>query len=303
MDLTADSFKLDKGLITLEKSQPVSKAIKELSAARIYCAPIIGDDGKCIGLLDFNDIASFLAHTFMKKVDASDCAAFAKATFPAADLEGMHYRFSHATVEMVMNFSKGNPLNCVAPNTTLKEILKTMQGGCHRVPVCEDGKVTSLVTQSAVVRTMSQNRDAIKDILSKKVSEITHAKKSVITMTTECRAIDVFATMSEKKVSAVPILDAQGHFFSNVSAKDVSYALEDFSLLLKPIQQYVAALRQANLFTTNPSVHCLPSDTLETVFDKFLATKMHRIYVVDDVQKFHPVGVISLRDMLEACNQ
>jgi CBS-domain-containing membrane protein len=96
-------------------------------------------------------------------------------------------------------------------------------------------------------------------------------------------------------VSAVAVLDAENHIVDNISTHDMQTLILDPSKFLglrHEIGSSAFKLHEPSAIT------CKPSDTIETVLRQLCANYVHRVYVVDE-QK-HPVGVVSLRDII-AC--
>jgi CBS domain containing-hemolysin-like protein len=67
--------------------------------------------------------------------------------------------------------------------------------------------------------------------------------------------------------------------------------------LFETAREFAVEVRQANLFSFAPHVIVHENDTLSTAMRKLAATRMHRVYIVDQDK---PVGVVSLIDICKA---
>jgi len=68
-----------------------------------------------------------------------------------------------------------------------------------------------------------------------------------------------------------------------------------FQTLLRPIEDFLMCDRHRGSWT-NP-ICVKPSDTLEHVVLQFVATKVHKLYIVDSEKK--PLGEITRTDVLQ----
>ena len=91
------------------------------------------------------------------------------------------------------------------------------------------------------------------------------------------------------------MLDDENHIVDNISTHDMQTLILDpskFLSLRHPIGTTQFQLHPPGAIT------CKSSDTLEDVMRKLNANYVHRVYVVDEEN--HPVGVVSLRDIIAA---
>jgi len=276
-----------------------------LIAANIHSAPVYEND-KCIGLVDLCDVVAFLAHTFYKKADIhadgeAALNALATKSFSKDDMsegKGMNYRFTHQTVKELIDCSKQNPFKSIPMTASLNELMRTL-AGVRRVPVVDAaGNVVALISQSTVVMFMADHHSQL-SISSKTLEELSLARKHVFTIPSSARAIDAFARLHEQRISAIAITDQSGKMIGNVSLKDVQFAVSDVRHLLMPVFDYVNAIRRENLFTRNPTMSCHPTDTFGSILQRFKAVKVHRFYIQSAGIDVHPIGIISVSDILK----
>ena len=80
------------------------------------------------------------------------------------------------------------------------------------------------------------------------------------------------------------------------SARDVRLIVQStkiYKLLNMPLRVYLEVVSEG---AENSAITCSPDDTLEEIIRRMVASRIHRIYVVDE--KNHPIRVISLRNVL-----
>jgi len=100
--------------------------------------------------------------------------------------------------------------------------------------------------------------------------------------------------MATSRVSAMPIIDDQGKLLGNFSISDLrGLGSTDFGELLSSVSSF---LRKFNVKSLYP-LSCKTSDTLEFVIMKLVATRVHRLWVVDDAGILR--GVLSLTDVMK----
>ncbi|KNC46566.1 5'-AMP-activated protein kinase gamma-1 subunit [Thecamonas trahens ATCC 50062] len=117
--------------------------------------------------------------------------------------------------------------------------------------------------------------------------------KSVITISAETPLIVVLNIFFERRISAIPIIDATGVVIDVYSKSDVydlarAQAYDNLDISVHEALQY--RLR-------TPSVHtCSKHDSLASVIDTIRATHAHRLICVDSTSRI--VGIVSITDLL-----
>lgn len=112
------------------------------------------------------------------------------------------------------------------------------------------------------------------------------------------RAIDAFAWMIRRGVSAVGVTGDDGRLVDTLSISDLrGLTTQKFELLAGSICDYLAAVRTRRV--DRRLVTCVPTDTLETALRLLTNNNIHHLYVVDDDGA--PVGMITGTDILSHC--
>ncbi len=138
--------------------------------------------------------------------------------------------------------------------------------------------------------------------MGKTVDEMQLGTSPVTAVVESQPAIEAFKLMDTKQVTGLAIVDSHGKLVGNISARDLKIFIRfiDFNTLLTPVGDFVKALRQHAIDIKSPTITVFGSTKFEMVVGKLAATKVHRIFVVDDETHFHCIRVISLVDVLYA---
>lgn len=92
-------------------------------------------------------------------------------------------------------------------------------------------------------------------------------------------------------------MDDKGVLVGNTSGSDIKLFFEHNETLNQPIIELMNKIRRMQLKARAPSFTCNPSDKLDHVISKLVATHSHRIFVVNDAH--HPDKVVSITDILK----
>jgi len=278
----------------VKSSSTAAEAMKVLVDNNILCAPILDEKkNQYIGFIDMMDIVSFIV------------ALYEENELLKEDLETLldqGSRFASTSVVDMADFSHKNPFVPVRDTASLFELFKILgQYGVHRVPVInESGKIVNLATQSMVVNFLVGNIDNLGDKMNKTVGELGVGSDNVISVGLEDPCINAFHIMSEKKISAVAVVDAEGNLVTPISVKDIRTLANDagkIHRLFFPVRKFLTLMHDNDVNIMTPSVSCRSDSLLKDVILNLATTRVHRVYVLDEGK---PTKVISLTDVLDA---
>jgi CBS domain-containing protein len=124
--------------------------------------------------------------------------------------------------------------------------------------------------------------------------------KNVVNIEAEQAAVHAFELMDKLKFGALAIVDEDGAWLSNISARDLKVWLKNpkMSLTRTPVIDFVKAVRQADLKDRFPFYTCHVGDKLSDVLRRLSKLRVHRLYVVEKGKHGPPIGVVSLKDIL-----
>lgn len=193
-----------------------------------------------------------------------------------------------------------NPFAHCKPDATLYDLCECLnERHCHRVPIVgDDEKCHNIVSQSVLVKFISENcpRDKLQENI--KEAKIPYRKK-VVSVIDTTNASDAFKLLDNKRLSGIAVVDENGKLVGNTSARDVKLAAidEGNTAMDMDILSYLAKVRQAVLQKKEryPCCHVHEDATVEHIIAVLAKTGYHRVFVVDD--NIRPIGVISVTDI------
>lgn len=197
------------------------------------------------------------------------------------------------------------PLETVSvhPGKPLFEACRRMlQTRARRIPLVdiddETGRetVVSVITQYRILKFIAVNNERNTTLLRKTVRDLnlgTYTNLATATMTNS--VVDVIQLMVQHNISAVPILDRQGHVMNVFEAVDVIPCIKGgaYDELTETVGD--AMCRRSDEF--QGIYTCTEEDRLDSIFDTVRKSRVHRLIVVDDENKLR--GIISLSDILK----
>lgn len=300
-NLSALPVHLKEGkVITVDKKTPLPDVLNLLSEHDIRSLPIVDSENndKLVGVVDMLDIVTFVVRF------AQECynlpAAKRNLEWFSQQLEASGQNISH-----IAGLSHKNQCIPVQSAATIFDIMQIMSTSkVQRVPVLNaQDKLENFITQSSFVEYFAKNSAKLGHFEECTLSELGFKRKTVHCVKENATAIEAFKQMSEYKITGVPIVDVEGEIITNVSSKELRHVLTDphfFDKLQLPAEKFVSELKSKTFLhkteTMYPKICCKFSSKFGEVLHKLAATKIHRIYVVDESE--HPIGVISLDDIV-----
>jgi CBS domain-containing protein len=274
---------------------------QKLSSANVLSAPVWSEETKkYTGFLDMRDLVSSVV--FIAE-HASNCQTKTLADlFVNAKWVGGAFTVTY--------LSRRNPFRSVKASDSLATVLELLSkkgpGRMKRVAVVDEaGKIVNIVSQTTLVAYLSSQIASHHLYVGKTVEELHLGSAPPISIQEQAPAIEAFKLMDTKQITGLAIVDAQGKLVGNISARDLKIFIKhiDFGKLVQPVGEFVKHLRQFALDIKSPTITVFGSAKFELVIGKLAATKVHRLFVVDDETHFRPLRVISLADVLSAVLQ
>jgi len=292
------------GVICVLSSEKIPDVFKKFVTEGILGAPVINRAGRYTGAMDLLDLVSFTVSLF-------NASKFERSAKGWASFFEEEKRWKDATVREVM---KHRPLVPRIPDPTylvLKgfslfhpyEILA--RTGLRRVPVIDErSNIVGLVTQSMLISLLRQNRERLGPILDRKVRDMEPIFSPLVTAKISDKAIDVFNIMSERNISAVPIVDNEGTLVDTLSVRDlrgIGTDIERYHRLFYEVAFYKELVKtEYRKQTPGQPIYCTRDHTFNQVLTMMDDGNIHRVWVVEMTaqQKPRPIAAISQKDML-----
>ena len=187
----------------------------------------------------------------------------------------------------------------IDPGQSLLEASRLLiENHLHRLPLIDSSTgqsdaIVSVMTQYKILKFVAANSKRTTE-MGRSVFELGIGRYSdLYTATLDTKLIDILQKLISKRISSVPIVDANGCIL-NV------YEKYDVLMLAKagPYYDLQVPIREALLYRSPDfeGIHsCSPSDTLGSLLDSMRSTIVHRFIVLKDNRLF---GIVSLSDIL-----
>mmetsp|Transcript_2890 Transcript_2890/g.7933 ORF Transcript_2890/g.7933 Transcript_2890/m.7933 type:complete len:363 (-) Transcript_2890:261-1349(-) len=304
---TVELFPFDREVVCIDAKASREEAYQTLADNNVLSAPVYdAARKKYLGMVDMGDVAAYMVDTYS---DGSTSGSFAtlKALIAAARAK------SHADVIKLVDLSHHDAFKPMPIRTPLLMVVARLAGypeslGVHRVPIVDPDTqvVVKIISQSAVIDVLSKHIDEFGTGLDATLEELGLARKPVVAVGEEDQALAAFRLMKDRNISAVAVVDAEGHLLANISNSDVKTMLGQNRVLslAQTAMDFVAAVRAGDAARTSSgkstaaAMHVHPETTVKQLISKLAATKVHRMYVCDAEGLL--IGVVSLKDILRA---
>lgn len=281
--------------ITIDSKLTPEQGFKVLVENNILAAPVYNAETKeYTGFLDIRDFVSFVVHV------CGD-ATSKTITFEELVKEGLK-KFAVKTEGITVSYlSRRHRFIPKTKDTTLYEIAEELSKGNHRVPiVAEDGSIVRIVSQSNILQVIAKHFQSFSEG-SKSLKDLGLSRKEVLHVNQGQSAYQTFKLMDDNNRSGVAVVDGQGNFLSCTTGKDLKPFLNNpvaYAVHL-PIMEFLKAVRMQSVDIKAPTIAVSESKPLVEVVGKLVATKVHRIFVVESSENYKPIGVISITDILK----
>jgi len=270
-----------KPLISLVINKSIQDTLTNLSNNGVLSGPVVKVAGsqEPIAIVDVLDLVEFM---FVAKKQAELASAEEAFQSPLSKL-------------IEKDLHKRNPPSIINLNYSLKNAIELLSLGNHRLLVTNDQQVlVGMLSQTDVARFIATNIAYLElKVGQQKVQDLKVIKQGVPSITLTTKFEDAVKQLHTSGAFALPVLDETGKVIDSFALLDLKGAKKkDFALFMVSVGDF---------FKNKPRkapVVIKPEFTLEHVLLKFVATKAHAIYVVDDGLKYN--GVINLNELLAA---
>eukprot|EP00741_Cyanophora_paradoxa_P012383 tig00020610_g11964.t1 len=181
-------------------------------------------------------------------------------------------------------------------DNVLEACFKLQHHKIHRLPIIERTEhnvVLHIITHSRILGFIVRNLRGCHEILDRPVHELGIGTYSnIVSVGKDMPVIQVLNLLSERRISAAPIVDEHGAVMDVFSRTDVPALARDrtFSNLDHPI------IRAVHHSARTPGVQlCRKEDTLRAVFEKLALANVHRLIAIDANRRVE--GIISVTDI------
>ncbi|KAL1730634.1 hypothetical protein EV714DRAFT_210482 [Schizophyllum commune] len=302
---------MEASIVTIDAKASVEEACDKLLSSDLPCLVVESSDPShpFSGLFDFSDVNAFLTiaatnHTYtQEELHAS----------PRVEKVVNAARAGSVPVRLVSNISEKNPLEVVAYDANIVDLLQVFSRGAHRVFVrsedwsdfagmVSDGRLLSWLQDFAT------KTRALEPFMACSLRELPltslHMFDAIIHCKTTDVVLDAMRLMSEEGVSSVAVIDdlERKALHSAISVTDIGKIVVPAGsnqALSMPIHEFIKLAREPYGAEDGeeryPVYSVSSSSTLDFVIQKLLATNAHRIFV-ETGGILH--GLVSIVDVL-----
>ncbi|XP_057373114.1 uncharacterized protein LOC130693856 isoform X2 [Daphnia carinata] len=271
-------------LVVFDTQLLVKKAFFALVHNGVRAAPLWDSKKQCfVGMLTITDFIRILQMYYKS---------------PLVQMEELEEHKLDTWRNVLQQDYKG--LQSISPDASLFDAIYTLiTNRIHRLPVIDPqtGNVLYIVTHKRILRFLFLYlKDMPKpSFMNKTLRELNIGTYlNVETASPDTPIITALTKFVERRVSALPIVDAQGRLVDIYSKFDVINLAAE-----KTYNNLDITLTQANEHRNTwfeGVSKCHLDDPLGTVMEKIVRAEVHRLVVVDNED--HVIGVISLSDIL-----
>lgn len=173
----------------------------------------------------------------------------------------------------------------------------------HRLPVIdreEQNTILYILTHTRIIKFLMANIPQKPAMLSEPIGKLgLGTSKHVVSAKESTPLISVLNMLSERKISAVPVVDEHDRLVEIYSKTDVA------ALAMQPAlhEQFKKPIKEIIKIETEQAGHerrlctCTFSSTLEQVLDELFVNRVRRAVILDNQR--HVKGIISMSDILK----
>lgn len=184
------------------------------------------------------------------------------------------------------------PLITLPHTADLTKAIEVFGSGIHRILVVEEGStdVVGVLTQLRLVRFFWDNRQSfprVDELYPELIKDLHIGSPTVLAINGDKPLTDALELMHSEGISSLPVLDAQNNVIGNISQVDVRLLTKSTSLpLLRSscIHFISVILSERGVHDGKdsfPVFHVHPFSTLAHTVAKLVATRSHRMWVVE----------------------
>lgn len=306
--------------VFISSQSDVYQAADVLAKNGITSAPVIDEDANHIqGIFDYDDLAALVLAAFQK--DPVQNVELTEEHMDLAKflLDSHASYLGNAPVKNVVDLSKNKPAVVIRDNAPLSTAIKHFKKGKRRCIIVNDAeKFIGVLSQSDVIKFIHKEMIAFEKtarlsgefqeshysgVLNQTLEELNVARKEVATINENSSVFQALQEMYRLNFSGIAIVNSSGAITGSISEKDLKFAfqMQWLQILNHSCRQYVSSARRQNSLKERggmdsaPVISVSPNSKLGMVIESLVATKIHRIWVVENRK---PVGIISLADVI-----
>jgi CBS domain-containing protein len=282
--------------VLISDTQTVERALSRINVHDILSLPVVDNVSKdVIGLIDVLDLASAITNAMTGKqfVQAKLRNDFMKRTVSSIFVQKTTK--AYVVSNRVSLFTAAQHM--VNTNQERFIIVGREVEGDVSIQTKEESFFDGLLTQSDILRFLTENIMFMRKepLFKKTLRELGLGKRVPTTVSYNEIASTAFAQMGTLEISGLAVVDNDGRLFANLSVSDLKGLTQKNCMILNNSLEHFLMRDRKRGWWVKPICIDLDDTVMQTVF-QFVASKVHRMYIIDDDGK--PVGEINHTDIL-----
>eukprot|EP00698_Gefionella_okellyi_P012181 TRINITY_DN3258_c0_g1_i3.p1 TRINITY_DN3258_c0_g1~~TRINITY_DN3258_c0_g1_i3.p1 ORF type:complete len:243 (-),score=23.83 TRINITY_DN3258_c0_g1_i3:33-761(-) len=210
------------------------------------------------------------------------------------ELERRGFSFLSKPLSEAVNFSRQNRIHFINSHAQALYAMVLLSQKVKRICVSDrKNEISAVLSQSSVISFLSSHADKLGRLGDMTADDLLSwsGRKPLKSVNYMWPLLKAFNMLHQNTISSAPVLDDDGHLVGMIRSRDIKLLTpEKFSMLSATVREFQA------VFPASAPVKCNVDTLLPTII-RTLATLHEHIALV--MQAEQPVGVISLRDLLE----
>jgi len=239
-----------------------------------------------IGTFDYSDLNAYLLLVVgLAHPEEQDVASFDELAKKGREGKPI-------PLKDVKDLGKKEPLITLPHTADLTKAMEVFGSGVHRVLVANEGTsdVIGILTQLRLVQFFWENRASfplVDELYPQLLKDLNIGQKQVLAINGDKPLATALELMHNEGVSSIPVLDAQNNVIGNISHVDVKLLTKSTSLplLRSSCIHFISVILSERGVNDGkdsfPVFYVNPFSTLAHTVAKLVATRSHRMWVVD----------------------
>ncbi|KAF2470356.1 uncharacterized protein BDR25DRAFT_34242 [Lindgomyces ingoldianus] len=192
----------------------------------------------------------------------------------------------------IKDLGKKEPLITLPSTADLTKAMEVFGSGVHRILVVEESStnVVGILTQLKLVQFFWENRQsfpAVDQLYPLLIKDVNIGSHSVYAINGDKPLTDALELMNNEGITSLPVLDSQNNVIGNISHVDVRLLTKSTSLplLRSSCIHFISVILSERGVSDGkdsfPVFHVNPFSTLAHTVAKLVATRSHRMWVVE----------------------
>lgn len=291
-------------LIFIDESKPVAQAFEIMEKDHLNCLPVQPEKGRIVESFDWSDLNAYLL-LVLGRINYPDPQF-------RSEVENAR-RGVPSSVKFACKLGVKDPFIRMPISSPLDEAIQKFGNGVHRIAgVDVENNVVGILSQRRMLRYLSTNIKRfpfLEASLDKTLAELSIGTYTgMVTVQADAPVIYAFNIMHDGAVSSVAIVDKEQNLVGNLSIADVALVTNSRQspLLQQSCRHFLTVILENRGLIDGkdpvPVFFVERTSTLRKVIAKMVATRAHRLWIVeqapDPTTSGKLIGVVSLTDIL-----